>query len=64
VGRDNDGHLLAGEALQPFEKFRFAYVDRLLLFEKGRLLADGPRDKVLAMLQGGPKRVSEPSEPA
>jgi ATP-binding cassette subfamily C protein LapB len=41
-----------------------SYVDRLLLFEKGRLLADGPRDKVLAMLQGGPKRVSEPSEPA
>ena len=28
-------------------------VDRLLLFEKGRLLADGPRDKVLALLQGG-----------
>jgi ATP-binding cassette subfamily C protein LapB len=28
-------------------------VDRLLLFEKGRLMADGPRDKVLALLQGG-----------
>jgi ATP-binding cassette, subfamily C, bacterial LapB len=40
------------------------YVDRLLLFEKGRLVADGPRDKVLALLQGGPKRVSESTEPA
>ena len=28
-------------------------VDRLLLFDKGRLVADGPRDKVIAMLQGG-----------
>jgi len=40
-----------------------SYVDRLLLFEKGRLVADGPRDKVLAMLQGGPKRFSESTEP-
>jgi ATP-binding cassette subfamily C protein LapB len=32
-------------------------VDRLLLFEKGRLVADGPKDQVLAMLQGGPKPV-------
>jgi len=29
-------------------------VDRLLLFEKGRLIADGPRDKVIALLQGAP----------
>jgi len=29
-------------------------VDRLLLFEKGRLVADGPRDKVIALLQGAP----------
>jgi ATP-binding cassette subfamily C protein LapB len=29
-------------------------VDRLLLFDKGRLVADGPRDKVLAILQGKP----------
>src|SRR5262249_18869144 len=36
------------------------FVDRLLLFERGRLLADGPRDKVLAMLQGGPRRAPEP----
>jgi ATP-binding cassette subfamily C protein LapB len=41
-----------------------SYVDRILLFEKGRLVADGPRDKVLAMLQGGPKRFSEPTQPA
>jgi ATP-binding cassette subfamily C protein LapB len=26
------------------------FVDRILLFEKGRLVADGPRDKVIAML--------------
>jgi ATP-binding cassette subfamily C protein LapB len=41
-----------------------SYVDRLLLFEKGRLVADGPRDKILMMLQGGPKRFSESTEPA
>jgi ATP-binding cassette subfamily C protein LapB len=28
-------------------------VDRLLLFDKGRLVADGPRDAVLARLRGG-----------
>ena len=28
-------------------------VERLLLFDKGRLVADGPRDKVIAMLQTG-----------
>jgi ATP-binding cassette subfamily C protein LapB len=38
------------------------YVDRILLFDKGRLVADGPRDKVLALLRG-PKQVSEISEP-
>jgi ATP-binding cassette subfamily C protein LapB len=27
-------------------------VDRLLLFDKGRLVADGPRDAVLARLRG------------
>jgi ATP-binding cassette subfamily C protein LapB len=32
-----------------------AFVDRLLVFDKGRLVADGPRDKVLAMLQSGGK---------
>jgi len=26
-------------------------VERLLLFERGRLIADGQRDKVIAMLQ-------------
>jgi ATP-binding cassette subfamily C protein LapB len=29
-------------------------VDRLLLFDNGRLMADGPRDKVLSLLQGKP----------
>jgi ATP-binding cassette, subfamily C, bacterial LapB len=29
-------------------------VDRLLLFDNGRLVADGPRDKVLAILRGQP----------
>jgi len=29
------------------------FVDRILLFEKGRLVADGPKDKVIAMLSGG-----------
>ena len=33
-----------------------AFVDRLLVFDKGRLVADGPRDKVLAMLQSGKRR--------
>jgi ATP-binding cassette, subfamily C, bacterial LapB len=37
-----------------------AFVDRLLLFERGKLVADGPRDKVLGMLQGGPRRAPEP----
>jgi ATP-binding cassette, subfamily C, bacterial LapB len=32
-----------------------AFVDRLLVFDKGRLVADGPRDKVLTMLQSGGK---------
>jgi ATP-binding cassette subfamily C protein LapB len=32
-------------------------VDRLLLFDNGRLVADGPRDKVLALLQGKPAPV-------
>jgi ATP-binding cassette subfamily C protein LapB len=43
-------------------------VDRLLLFDKGRLVADGPRDQVMAMLQqqqsakktGGPSVMSQP----
>jgi ATP-binding cassette subfamily C protein LapB len=33
-------------------------VDRLLLFDNGRLVADGPRDKVLAILQGKPAATS------
>ncbi len=41
------------------------FVERLLLFDQGKLVADGPRDKVLALLQGGPKRAPEqrPSVP-
>ena len=37
-----------------------AMVDRLLVFERGRLVADGPRENVLAMFRGGPK----PPQPA
>jgi ATP-binding cassette subfamily C protein LapB len=37
-----------------------SFVDRILLFERGRLIADGPRDKVIAMLRGGPTKVTEP----
>jgi ATP-binding cassette subfamily C protein LapB len=33
-------------------------VDRLLLFDKGRLVADGPRDKVIALLQGNANKPS------
>lgn len=36
-------------------------VDRLLLFDKGRLVADGPRDQVIAKLQGAAK--SQPPSP-
>jgi len=36
-------------------------VDRLLLFEKGRLVADGPRDKVIALLQGGTAPAAAPA---
>ena len=32
-----------------------SFVDRLLVFDKGRLMADGPRDNVLTMLQSGNK---------
>jgi ATP-binding cassette, subfamily C, bacterial LapB len=35
-------------------------VDRLLVFDRGRLVADGPRDQVLAMFKGAPK----PAQPA
>src|SRR4029079_1533742 len=37
-------------------------VDRLLLFDKGRLVADGPRDKVIAMLQGSAAK-GQPASP-
>ena len=38
-------------------------VDRLLLFDNGRLVADGPRDKVLALLQGKPAPVEGAPQP-
>jgi ATP-binding cassette subfamily C protein LapB len=38
-----------------------SFVDRILLFERGKLIADGPRDKVIAMLRGGPTKVPEPA---
>jgi ATP-binding cassette, subfamily C, bacterial LapB len=40
-----------------------SFVDRLLLFEQGKLVADGPRDKVLAMLQGNAKKPATPQSP-
>lgn len=36
-------------------------VDRLIVLDKGRLLADGPRDKVLEALQKGEVKVNAPS---
>jgi ATP-binding cassette, subfamily C, bacterial LapB len=38
-----------------------AFVDRLLVFDKGRLVADGPRDKVLTMLQTNAKGAQAPA---
>lgn len=34
-------------------------VDRILVFERGKLVADGPREKVLAALQAGARRQAE-----
>jgi ATP-binding cassette subfamily C protein LapB len=39
-----------------------SFVDRLLLFERGKLIADGPRDKVIALLQGGPRTAPAPAQ--
>ncbi len=39
-------------------------VDRLLVFEKGQLIADGPRDEILARLQAaGRGPAFQPQEP-
>ncbi len=38
-------------------------VDRLLLFDNGRLIADGPRDKVLSLLQGKPAAAEPVASP-
>ena len=40
-----------------------SFVDRLLLFEQGKLIADGPRDKVIAMLRGGGKKPAGQPQP-
>ena len=39
---------------------RLQMVDRLLMFDGGRLVADGPRDKVLALLQNPAPRPAPP----
>jgi len=38
-------------------------VDRLLLFDKGRLVADGPRDKVIALLQSNANKPPPAASP-
>src|SRR4029078_11292290 len=38
-----------------------AFVDRILLFERGKLIADGPRDKENAIVLGGPAQGAEPA---
>ena len=40
-----------------------SFVDRLLLFEQGKLIADGPRDKVIALLRGSAKKPAGPPQP-
>lgn len=37
-------------------------VDRILLIDQGRVLADGPRDKILEMLANGSVKQSQPIE--
>ena len=40
-------------------------VDRILVFERGRIVMDGPRDQVLQRLQAGvPAATSQPAKPA
>lgn len=40
-----------------------AYVDRLLVFDRGRLMVDGPRDEVLSKLRGGPAKAADSANP-
>jgi ATP-binding cassette subfamily C protein LapB len=40
-----------------------SFVDRLLLFERGKLVADGPRDEVIAKLRGGATKAAEAEGP-
>lgn len=37
-------------------------LDRLLLFDRGRLIADGPRDQVLAIVQGNRRPQAQPAQ--
>lgn len=37
------------------------FVDRLLVFERGKLVADGPRDKIISMLRPGSGKSTEAS---
>ena len=41
-----------------------AFVERLLLFEQGKLVADGPRDQIIEMLQSGRVKKAGPTMPA
>ncbi|WP_317202685.1 type I secretion system permease/ATPase [Janthinobacterium sp.] len=41
-----------------------ALVDRLIVFDRGRIVADGPRDEILRVLAAQPAAAAAPSEPA
>ena len=48
------------DALDRIDAMELAESQKLFsLFERGRLVADGPRDKVIAMLRGGPTKVPD-----
>jgi ATP-binding cassette subfamily C protein LapB len=56
LGADNLTILISTHRLSLLE-----FVERILLFDQGKLVADGPRDKVIALLRGGPAKVAEPA---
>jgi ATP-binding cassette subfamily C protein LapB len=41
-----------------------SFVERILLFDQGKLVADGPRDRVLAMLKGMAEKKQPKTSPA
>jgi ATP-binding cassette subfamily C protein LapB len=41
-----------------------AFVERILVFDQGKLVADGPRDRVLAALKEGAEKKQQKSSPA